>query len=100
MKRRVSYFFDSKVPSHYYGPGHPMKPFRLQLTHHLLLAYGLYDHMDVIRPGVASRNELVQFHSPEFVDFLAAASPHNRSMNSSHMAKFGCGQQTDCPVSL
>lgn len=35
---------------YYYGPGHPMKPHRLKLTHHLLLSYGLYRKMDVYRP--------------------------------------------------
>ena len=40
--RRVSYFFDGEVPHFYYGPGHPMKPHRLKLTHHLLLASGLF----------------------------------------------------------
>ena len=27
--------------NYHYGPGHPMKPHRLTLTHNLLLAYGL-----------------------------------------------------------
>lgn len=30
----------------YYGPGHPMKPHRLKLAHHLILTYGLYRKMD------------------------------------------------------
>ena len=29
----------------YYGPGHPMKPNRLKLTHNLVLNYGLYRQM-------------------------------------------------------
>jgi len=32
---------------YYYGPGHPMKPHRLKLTHHLLLSYGLYRQLEV-----------------------------------------------------
>lgn len=31
----------------YYGPQHPMKPQRITLTHHLILGYGLHEHMDV-----------------------------------------------------
>ena len=30
----------------YYGPGHPMKPHRLKLTHNLVLNYGLYRKME------------------------------------------------------
>ena len=29
------------------GPGHPMKPHRLSLTHNLVLNYGLYKKMQV-----------------------------------------------------
>lgn len=28
-----------------YGPGHPMKPHRLRMTHALICAYGLEKHM-------------------------------------------------------
>jgi acetoin utilization deacetylase AcuC-like enzyme len=35
------------VADFYYGPMHPMKPHRLALTHHLILGYGLQDHMEV-----------------------------------------------------
>ena len=46
-KRRVSYFYQGDVGHYYYGPGHPMKPHRLKLTHHLLLSYDLYKHLTV-----------------------------------------------------
>ena len=36
-----------EVGLYYYGPGHPMKPHRLRMTHQLLLAYGLYRKMEV-----------------------------------------------------
>ena len=29
------------------GPGHPMKPHRLAVTHSLVLNYGMYDKMQV-----------------------------------------------------
>lgn len=32
---------------YYYGPGHPMKPHRLKLTHHLILSYNLYRRLEV-----------------------------------------------------
>ena len=46
-KRRVSYFYQGDMGHYYYGPGHPMKPHRLKLTHHLLLSYGMYKHLTV-----------------------------------------------------
>lgn len=35
------------LPNYYYGPGHPMKPQRLRLTHNLLLTYKLYRFLEV-----------------------------------------------------
>jgi histone deacetylase 1/2 len=31
----------------YYGPGHPMKPHRMKLAHHLVVNYDLYHKMDI-----------------------------------------------------
>ena len=31
--QKVSYFYDAGVGSIYYGPGHPMKPLRMKMTH-------------------------------------------------------------------
>lgn len=60
-KRRVSYFYQGDVGHYYYGPGHPMKPHRLKLTHHLLLSYDLYKHLTVY-VGVCA----AQFRSSRF----------------------------------
>lgn len=47
-----------------------MKPHRLALTNELVLAYGLDKHMDLHRPRPATDQELLMFHSPEYVDFI------------------------------
>lgn len=31
----------------YFGPNHPMKPHRLCMTHHLVLAYELHNKMEI-----------------------------------------------------
>lgn len=41
-KKRIAYYYDDEIGNFYYGPGHPMKPHRMRLAHHLILAYGLY----------------------------------------------------------
>ena len=43
-------FASGDMGHYYYGPGHPMKPHRLKLAHHLILTYGLYRKMEVYRP--------------------------------------------------
>ena len=55
MPPRVSYFYDTEVGSYFYGQEHPMKPFRIKMTHQLVVNYGLYRKMHVY---VSLLNEL------------------------------------------
>ena len=65
-KRKVTYFHDADtMGSYYYGPGHPMKPHRLQMTHNLMLAYQLYKKLEVYRPHMATCEEMALFHALE-----------------------------------
>ena len=59
VKQRVSYFYDTDVGHFYYGPGHPMKPHRIKMAHHLILSTGLYRKLDVYRPHLAAPLEMV-----------------------------------------
>lgn len=70
QRKRVSYFYHEDVGNFHYGPGHPMKPHRLALTHELVVGYGLDQHMDLYRPHTASEQELLMFHSEDYVSFL------------------------------
>lgn len=97
-KRRVSYFYQGDVGLHYYGPGHPMKPHRLRMTHQLILAYGLYRKMEVYKPKLSTHEQMEKFHSEDYVDFLSKISPDNMKMYTSLMQKHNVGEYTDCPV--
>jgi histone deacetylase 1/2 len=97
-KRRVSYFYQSDVGLYYYGPGHPMKPHRLRMTHQLILAYGLYRKMEVYRPKPASNHALQLFHSEDYVQFLQKINPDNIKQYSSQLQKHNMGEFTDCPI--
>lgn len=97
-KRRVSYFYQGDVGLHYYGPGHPMKPHRLRMTHQLILAYGLYRKMEVYKPKMSTNQQMQKFHSEDYVDFLSKINPDNMKMYTSLMQKHNVGEYTDCPV--
>lgn len=75
-----------------------MKPHRLKLTHHLLLTYGMYRKMEVLRPHDATVEELERFHSHEYVDFLKRVSPDTEQEFEKQMARFNVGQYSDCPI--
>ncbi len=90
-KSRVSYFYKPEIGSFYYSAGHPMKPHRLKLTHHLLLTYGMYRKMEVLRPHDATAEELERFHSHEYIDFLKRVSPDMEQEFEKSMSKFNVG---------
>jgi len=75
-----------------------MKPHRLKLTHHLILAYGLYRKMEVYRPHMASAQEMLQFHSESYLAFLQRVSPESSRQLTAQMQRFNMGEYTDCPI--
>jgi len=96
MSRRVSYFFEHRVGNFHYGPGHPMKPHRMTLTHNLVVNYGLWRQMKVFRPRAATKDELLQFHADDYVDFLLRVTPDNAHQFAHQFARFNVGD--DCPI--
>ncbi|GMM34945.1 histone deacetylase [Saccharomycopsis crataegensis] len=91
----VSYHYNPEVSNYHYGPHHPMKPFRLLLTDHLVSAYKLHEVMDLYQTTPASKEQMMKFHSPEYIEFLQKVSPDtvNRATAS---REFNIGD--DCPI--
>lgn len=98
FKQRVCYFYDSNIGSYYYGPGHPMKPHRLRMTHSLLLAYGMYKRLEVYQPHPATASEIEQFHTSDYVDFLRRVTPGQEREMAHVMQTFNLGNGTDWSV--
>ncbi|KAK6924803.1 Histone deacetylase domain [Dillenia turbinata] len=97
-KRRVSYFYEPTIGDYYYGQGHPMKPHRIRMAHNLIIHYSLHRLMEINRPSLADAKDIRQFHSDEYVDFLASVTPetlHDHAY-SRHLKRFNVGE--DCPV--
>ncbi|KAK0465300.1 histone deacetylase complex, catalytic component RPD3 [Desarmillaria tabescens] len=96
QKKRVCYFFDSDIGGFHYGPGHPMKPTRIRMCHSLVMNYGLYKKMEIFRAKPATKREMTQFHSDEYVDFLNRITPSNMNSFIKEQHKYNVGE--DCPV--
>ena len=95
-KRRIAYFHDPNVGNFYFGSHHPMKPYRLAMTHSLVLSYNLHKDMTVYCPRRATRRQLEAFHTPEYLDFLYSLnrprqSPSSSSSSSSSSASTSSG---------
>ncbi|KAJ1658727.1 histone deacetylase [Dispira simplex] len=95
-KRRVAYFYDPDVGNYHYGAGHPMKPHRIRMTHSLVMNYGLYKDMSIFRATPATKVEMSQFHTDEYIDFLHRVTPETLQLHAREQGKFNVGD--DCPV--
>ena len=47
-----------------------MKPHRIRMTHNLLVNYGLYRKMQIYRPSRTSADDMMKFHSEDYIKFL------------------------------
>ncbi|AOW02409.1 hypothetical protein B0I72DRAFT_9940 [Yarrowia lipolytica] len=96
QKRRVSYHFNEEAARYHYGVRHPMKPFRLMLTDHLVLGYKLHNKLDLYRSRRATETEVREFHAEEYIDFLQRVTPDNIKKFQRVLPKFNIGD--DCPI--
>ncbi|KAI5270151.1 hypothetical protein E4T47_06433 [Aureobasidium subglaciale] len=94
--KKVAYFYDSDVGNYAYNAGHPMKPHRIRMAHSLIMNYGLYKKMEIYRAKPASKYEMTQFHTDEYVEFLSKVTPDNMDSYAKEQGKYNVGD--DCPV--
>jgi len=97
-KKKVCYYYDPDIGNFYYGQGHPMKPHRIRVAHHMIVAYDMYRKMEVLRPAPANAEEMTKFHSDEYVKFMRTVTPDNfmEPRFAGQLKKFNVGE--DCPV--
>lgn len=93
---RVSFYYDPDVGNFNYGTGHPMKPHRIRMAQSLIVNYGLFNEMQIIRPPRASFEDITRFHTDEYISFLKSVSPQTMGEYGNRLHKFNVGD--DCPV--
>ena len=96
QKKRIAYFYDADIGNYAYGAGHPMKPHRIRMAHSLIMNYGLYKKMEIYRAKPATKQEMCQFHTDEYIDFISRVNPDNLDLFTKEQIKFNVGD--DCPV--
>jgi acetoin utilization protein AcuC len=93
---RAVLVWDEALADYRFNPEHPLNPRRLQLTLDLIGACGLFDDTHYIVPArVASDDELLLAHAPEFIDAVKRAS--HGTAPASLLQAFGLGS-ADVPV--
>jgi acetoin utilization protein AcuC len=93
---KTAFLYSDDFSRFSYGAAHPLKPVRLKLTYELIKACGLLapDDPRVIVPSRAKREDLLAFHSPEYIAMLEAS---NNGKPVPGAAVFGLGE-SDNPV--
>jgi len=95
---RVCYFYDHNVGEFDYGFGHPMKPLRNKLVHHLIMEYGIYKRLNIYKPWRATNEQLEMFHSKEYIDFLQRVTPEMALQPHFRRSLEEFNFTDDCPV--
>ena len=70
---------DARYPNH--DNMHPMKPFRIRMTHELIRSYDLLDYMvDIDLPdGYFDQIDMSSFHSDDYIELLKNISPETQT---------------------
>jgi len=69
----VSWHSQPEIEKHHFGHAHPMKPWRLTLAKALVMSYGMHSAMDTYVSRQATREELEDFHSADYLEYLKTA---------------------------
>ena len=74
--RRSAFIYDHVLSQHVLSPEHPLKPRRLRYTYELVDSYGGFDvpQVELVRPRLATDDELLGFHKREYIDAVRAMS--------------------------
>ncbi|KAI1845700.1 hypothetical protein JX265_008683 [Neoarthrinium moseri] len=96
----VSFHYNVQMEKHHFGQTHPMKPWRLVLTKGLVTSYGMHHAMKNYTTRAATYDELVSFHSQDYVNFLGSVAPQPTPLdvdNPNPDLRFNLGG-SDCPL--
>jgi acetoin utilization protein AcuC len=87
---KAAFLYSDDFAQFSYGANHPLKLIRLKLTYELIRACGLLGPSDprLVHPQVATRSDLLTFHTPEYLDMLQAV---NTGRTAARAEFFGLG---------
>ena len=92
---KVSWHSNPEIEKHHFGHAHPMKPWRLTLAKALIMSYGMHAAMDTYVSRQATREEMEDFHSEEYLNYLKTAKV--AMPDDDYPKDFTLGG-SDCPI--
>jgi len=92
---RTALVWSDALAQYHFTDGHPLNPRRLELTLALIRALGLIDDVHrIVEPRVASDDEILTIHAPDYVDAVRRASAGARDAS---LLRYGIGT-ADVPI--
>lgn len=91
----VSFHLNPDIEKHHFGRTHPMKPWRLTLAKGLIMSYGMHYAMDTYVSRKATMEELAEFHSSDYLEYLKSVTPQEPVAYPDHPFNLG---GDDCPL--
>ncbi len=87
---KTAFLYSDKLAKFDYGPSHPLKTIRLQMTYELINAYGLLSVPEArfVEALPASEEDVLSFHDKDYVEILKAS---NRGIAPPGPSRFGLG---------
>ena len=94
---RTAFVWADSLAAYRFGPEHPLDPRRLELAVSLIRRLGLAGDADspIVAPRMATDDELLLSHAPEYIDAVRRASAGE--LSPAEAAAFGLGTE-DVPV--
>jgi len=73
---KIGLVFSEDYIKYNFGPSHPLRPLRLQLTYSLMEKLGLLYHerLEILKPRLATPEEIQRAHSPDYVSIVKKLS--------------------------
>ncbi len=83
---KTAFIYSDDFAKYDYGPEHPLKPFRLKLTHDLIKAYGLLSlpNILVVEAKPAKEEDLLLYHTQDYIEVLKAANSGQMIRGAEH----------------
>ena len=72
MAGKTGLLWDGRFLDYDLGPQHPLRPIRVKLTYELIRSKGILgeESVEVVKPRVASREEILLFHEAQYVNLV------------------------------
>jgi len=81
---KAAFIYSNKLSKHILSDSHPMQPKRLAMTYDLLTQYDAFNqnNAEIISPRNATQNELIKFHTEDYIDAIKNISSNPNSISS------------------